>query len=103
MQVELLTQELHATETDKGLEVKRLESQLEDARQQLHNYEKIEKELDDIVMQSAQSKWWVGRAWQHPSVFLSTVEHTCDAERVLFSYGFGTSVPTHSKRRLQQR
>lgn len=34
---------------------------------------------------------------------LVSVEHSCDAERVLFSYGFGTSVPAHSKRRLQQR
>ena len=31
------------------------------------------------------------------------MEHECDAERVLFSYGFGTSVPTNSRRRLQQR
>ena len=58
VQVELLTQELHATETDKGLEVKQLEAELQGTRQQLLGYEKIEKELDEIVMQSAQSKWW---------------------------------------------
>ena len=34
---------------------------------------------------------------------LLAVEHECDAERVLFSYGFGTSIPTNSRRRLQQR
>jgi hypothetical protein len=56
MQVELLTQELHATERDRGLEVRRLEVQLQDVREQLLGYEKIEKELDDIVMESAQSK-----------------------------------------------
>lgn len=56
VQVELLTQELHATESEKGMQVKRLETQLEDARQQLLGYEKIEKELDDIIMESAHSK-----------------------------------------------
>ena len=32
-----------------------------------------------------------------------TVENESDAERVLFSYGFGTSVPSTSRRRMQQR
>lgn len=63
MQVELLTQELHATENDKGLEVKRLEMQLQDTRQQLQGYEKIEKELDDIVMESAQSRLEGAGGW----------------------------------------
>ena len=32
-----------------------------------------------------------------------TVENEEEAERVLFSYGYGANVPTTSKRRLQQR
>lgn len=64
MQVELLTQELHATENEKGLQVKLLETQLEDTRQRLLGYEKIEKELDDIVMESAQS-------WSQPYTVVS--------------------------------
>ena len=55
--MELLTKELHAVENDKGAEVNRLETQLQDARQRLLGYEKIEKELDDIIMESAQSKF----------------------------------------------
>ena len=31
------------------------------------------------------------------------VESEQDAERVLFSFGFGTSVPSTSRRRMQQR
>ena len=37
------------------------------------------------------------------SVIMPTVESDVDAERVLFSYGFGASVPSTSKRRMQQR
>ena len=41
-----------------------------------------------------------------PSLSFSStnaVESESDAERVLFSYGFGTSVPSTSRRRMQQR
>lgn len=34
---------------------------------------------------------------------MPTVESDVDAERVLFSYGFGTSVPSTSRKRMQQR
>ena len=37
------------------------------------------------------------------SLPLDAVEGESDAERVLFSYGFGTSVPSTSRRRMQQR
>lgn len=56
VQVELLTRELNVAESDKVLHVKQLETELVASRQQLQGYEKIEKELDDIVMQSAQSR-----------------------------------------------
>ena len=31
------------------------------------------------------------------------VENESDAERVLFSYGYGANVPSTAKRRMQQR
>lgn len=39
------------------------------------------------------------------STFLqfSAVENEVEAERVLFSYGYGANVPTTAKRRLKQR
>lgn len=55
-QVEVLTQELWNTESTKEMQINKLEAQVQDLSQRLQSYEKIEKELDDIVMQSAQSK-----------------------------------------------
>lgn len=40
--------------------MKSLETRLQGTQQQLQGYEKIEKELDDIVMESAQS----GLGWE---------------------------------------
>lgn len=87
-----------------------LEVQLQEAKLRLEGYEKVEKELDDIVMQSAQSKMSLEERGYDTRllcvsmlIIITAVEHSCDAERVLFTYGFGTSVPTNSKRRLQQR
>lgn len=56
MQVDVLSQELWSMENDKEAQVKGLEAELHDVKQRLQGYENIEKELDDIVMQSAQSK-----------------------------------------------
>ena len=36
-------------------------------------------------------------------ILFSSVEDEQEAEKVLFSYGYGANVPTTSKRRLQQR
>ena len=55
-QVELLSEELWSARSDKELQVKGLETQLQDTQQRLRGYEQIEKELDDIVIQSAQSE-----------------------------------------------
>ena len=38
----------------KGAALKETEARLKDTQQKLESYEKIEKELDDIVLQSAQ-------------------------------------------------
>lgn len=36
-------------------------------------------------------------------IYLLPVENEEEAERVLFSYGYGANVPTTAKRRLKQR
>ena len=51
----MLTQELWTVESERKMKVAGLEGQLLEAQQKLECYEKIEKELDDIVMESAQS------------------------------------------------
>lgn len=54
--MELLTQEVWGARREGEVKVGGLEAQLQEARLRLDGYEKVEKELDDIVMQSAQSK-----------------------------------------------
>lgn len=61
-----------------------LESEVSDKQTKLTAYEKIEKELDDVVMQAAE------------------VDDEKEAEKVLFSYGYGANMPSTAKRRLQQ-
>lgn len=81
---EVLTKEYYAQQTGLEKSIAELESRLQDKEGRLQTYEKLEKELDDVVMQAAE------------------VENEEEAERVLFSYGYGANVPSTSKRRLQQ-
>ncbi|CAF3584409.1 unnamed protein product [Rotaria socialis] len=60
-----------------------VDTELNEKRTKLQVYEKVEQELDEVVMQAAQ------------------VENDADANKVLFSYGYGASLPTSAKRRLQ--
>ncbi|CAF0983362.1 unnamed protein product [Adineta ricciae] len=60
-----------------------IDTELNEKRTKLQVYEKVEQELDEVVMQAAQ------------------VENDGEAEKVLFSYGYGASLPTSAKRRLQ--
>ena len=53
-QFDLLSVELGSCQREGEESVKRLEEQLAQATQRLQGYEKIEGELDDIVLQSAQ-------------------------------------------------
>ena len=64
-------------------------------------------------MQAANSMWWLLRVIKCLVMVIKSlwflinapllVESEQDAERVLFSFGFGTSVPSTSRRRMQQR
>ncbi|CAF4553507.1 unnamed protein product, partial [Rotaria sp. Silwood2] len=60
-----------------------IDTELNEKRTKLQVYEKVEQELDEVVMQAAQ------------------VENDGDANKILFSYGYGASLPTSAKRRLQ--
>jgi len=51
-----VTEEVWHVRREGELQVKTLEAQLTECRGQLEGYQKIEQELDDIVLQSAQSE-----------------------------------------------
>ena len=53
-QFDLLSVELSSCQHEGEASLRRLEKQLVHVTQRLEGYEKIEKELDDIVLQSAQ-------------------------------------------------
>lgn len=76
-----------------------IDTELNDKRTKLQVYEKVEQELDEVVMQAAQGNVLSFRSSQFQFDLL--VENDSDAERVLFSYGYGASLPTAAKRRLQ--
>ncbi|KAK3100601.1 hypothetical protein FSP39_022354 [Pinctada imbricata] len=82
--VEVLTKEYYSYQASMDKRKGELEGQIAEKNTQLQAYEKVEKELDEVVMQAAE------------------VEDDQEAEKVLFSYGYGANVPTTSKRRLQQ-
>ncbi|KAF3708112.1 Progesterone-induced-blocking factor 1 [Channa argus] len=83
--LELLTQEFYRLQTSSEKRVAELQAQNAQQVSQLETYEKLEQELDHITMQAAE------------------IENEEEAERVLFSYGYGANVPTTAKRRLKQR
>ncbi|XP_075055923.1 progesterone-induced-blocking factor 1 [Mixophyes fleayi] len=82
--LEILTKEFYALQASSEKRVTELQAQNSEHRVKLETYEKLEQELDDVIMQSAQ------------------MEDDIEAERVLFSYGYGANVPTTAKRRLKQ-
>ncbi|KAK6173888.1 hypothetical protein SNE40_017265 [Patella caerulea] len=81
---EVLTKEYYHLQTALEKKLVGLEAEISDKTAKLQTYERLEQELDDVVMQAAE------------------VENEADAEKVLFSYGYGANVPSNSKRRLQQ-
>lgn len=81
---EVLTKEYYSLQGAMDKRILELESEISDKQSKLVAYEKIEKELDDVVMQAAE------------------VDNEQEAEKVLFSYGYGANMPSTAKRRLQQ-
>ncbi|RUS88293.1 hypothetical protein EGW08_003931 [Elysia chlorotica] len=81
---EVLTKEYYGLQTSMEKRVVELESALADKNAKLEAYEKLEQDLDSVVMQAAE------------------VENDDDAEKVLFSYGYGANIASTTKRRMQQ-
>nr|XP_057914485.1 progesterone-induced-blocking factor 1 [Doryrhamphus excisus] len=82
--LELLTQEFYRLQTSSEKRVAELRAHNAEQASRLESYEKLEQELDQVTVQAAE------------------IENEEEAERVLFSYGYGANVPTTAKRRLQQ-
>uniref|UniRef100_A0A2K6S8Q3 Progesterone immunomodulatory binding factor 1 n=1 Tax=Saimiri boliviensis boliviensis TaxID=39432 RepID=A0A2K6S8Q3_SAIBB len=82
--LEVLTKEFYSLQASSEKRVTELQAQNSEHQARLDIYEKLEKELDEIIMQTAE------------------IENEDEAERVLFSYGYGANVPTTAKRRLKQ-
>ncbi|KAG9492103.1 hypothetical protein GDO78_000560 [Eleutherodactylus coqui] len=82
--LEVLTKEFYALQASTEKRVTELQAQNSEQRARLETYEKLEQELDDVIIQSAQ------------------MDDEAEAEKVLFSYGYGANVPTTAKRRLKQ-
>ncbi|XP_018423933.1 PREDICTED: progesterone-induced-blocking factor 1 [Nanorana parkeri] len=82
--LEVLTKEFYALQAASEKRITELQAQNSEHRTRLETYEKLEQELDNVIMQSAQ------------------MEDDIEAERVLYSYGYGANIPTTAKRRLKQ-
>ncbi|XP_039601271.1 progesterone-induced-blocking factor 1 [Polypterus senegalus] len=82
--LEVLTKEFYSLQTSTEKRITELQAKNSDYQVRLETYEKLEQELDDVTMQAAE------------------MENDEEAERVLFSYGYGANVPTTAKRRLKQ-
>ncbi|XP_055018519.1 progesterone-induced-blocking factor 1 isoform X2 [Boleophthalmus pectinirostris] len=82
--LEVLTQEFYRLQTSSEKRVTELQAQTAEQASKLETYERLEQELDQVTMQAAE------------------IENEEEAERVLFSYGYGANVPTTAKRRLKQ-
>ncbi|XP_006076099.2 progesterone-induced-blocking factor 1 isoform X1 [Bubalus bubalis] len=82
--LEVLTKEFYSLQASSEKRITELQAQNSEHKARLDTYEKLEKELDEIIMQTAE------------------IDDEVEAERVLFSYGYGANVPTTAKRRLKQ-
>ncbi|XP_048090404.1 progesterone-induced-blocking factor 1 isoform X1 [Alosa alosa] len=82
--LEVLTKEFYELQSSSEKRVVELQSLTTEQQVRLETYERLEQELDDVTMQAAE---------------MASEE---EAERVLFSYGYGANVPTTAKRRLKQ-
>ncbi|XP_059935809.1 progesterone-induced-blocking factor 1 isoform X2 [Mesoplodon densirostris] len=82
--LEVLTKEFYSLQASSEKRITELQAQNSEHQARLDIYEKLEKELDEIIMQTAE------------------IENEDEAERIIFSYGYGANVPTTAKRRLKQ-
>nr|XP_051706574.1 progesterone-induced-blocking factor 1 isoform X2 [Oryctolagus cuniculus] len=107
--LEVLTKEFYSLQACSEKRITELQAQNSEHQARLDIYEKLEKELDEIIMQTAEinrekSRDGTFQSVQHVLYIMTyvTFENEDEAERVLFSYGYGANVPTTAKRRLKQ-
>ncbi|KAM5288063.1 progesterone-induced-blocking factor 1 [Ctenodactylus gundi] len=82
--LEVLTKEFYSLQASSEKRITELQAQNSAHQAQLDIYEKSEKELDEIIVQAAE------------------IENEDEAEKILYSCGYGANVPTTAKRRLKQ-
>ncbi|CAD5116145.1 DgyrCDS5068 [Dimorphilus gyrociliatus] len=82
--LEVMTKEYYSATGEKDKKITELQTRLQEVMCKLETYEKLENELDDVVMQAAESS-----------------ESDRNGEDILLSYGYGANLPSMSKRRLQ--
>ena len=82
--LQALQKEFYSLQGESDKKISELECRNRETQSKLTIYEKLEQELDDVVMQAAE------------------IADEADAEGVLFAYGFGANVPSNAKRRMQQ-
>ncbi|XP_069858959.1 progesterone-induced-blocking factor 1 isoform X1 [Dipodomys merriami] len=82
--LEVLTKEFYSLQASSEKRIIELQAQNSEHEARLDIYEKLEKELDEIIMQTAE------------------IENEEEAERILYAYGYGANVPTTARRRLKQ-
>lgn len=79
--IDVMSKEYYTLKSDTDVKINSLELQQNEQQANLSSYEKLEKELDDVVTEAAESG---------------------DPDHVLLAYGYGATVPTNAKRRLKQ-
>ncbi|XP_047127127.1 progesterone-induced-blocking factor 1 isoform X1 [Hydra vulgaris] len=82
--VETLSKEYYALKAYSDKQISELEAKNQEFKSKLTIYEKLEQELDDVVMQAAE------------------LTNEVEGEKVLFAYGYGANIPSTAKRRMQQ-
>ena len=60
---QVLTKEYYTMQTSLEKRNSELESSLQELKSKLETYEKLELELDEVIMQAADSKWFVEENW----------------------------------------
>lgn len=80
----VLLKEYYAMEGAKNKKITELESELSSKNSRLESYDKLEHELDNVILQAAES------------------EEKSNTESVLLAYGYGANVSINAKRQLKQ-
>ncbi len=84
------------------------ENKLNEKANRLETYEKLEREMDEVILQAAECEWDYPKFSKYLSFTCNKnlrcwiAENNEEAEKLLFSYGYGANIVTSAKRRLLQ-